>query len=192
MKRKVLFAVPAIFLSAGYPSPVMAQPSASTSYKYYEVTGESLLELRRDMMRRGPTAQGEVGYGVTTISQGRKMTVAACKSHGRYVFDAQFVIRLPKIAPTARLSGTERVQFSSFVSFVKVHEETHRTIWMKYIAKVDRQLQASGTSDCAAAHSRAMKLWREMMAGCRRLHTAFDKQQRGPLNAQPFVKFSRR
>lgn len=192
MKLKTLVALPAVLLGTSYLSPAGAQPTSHTVFSYYEVSGRSLSEVHRDMMKKGPRAGSAVGYGLTTVQTGKGMTVAACESRGRYEFDAQFVIRLPRIAPSAQLSAADRRQFANFVNFVKNHEETHRSIWMKYIAKVDRELSMPGKSNCVDAHSRAMKLWQDMLSGYRSLHIAFDKQQRGPLRSNPFIKSASR
>ena len=192
MRCKVLAALPVILLSTSQLSSVKAQPASRTSLSYYAVTGDTLADLRRDMMRKGPRSEGGIGYGMTTVRPGKKMSVAACKSIGRYAFDAEFVIILPRLATDAKLSAAERQQFSGFVGFVKRHEETHRSIWMKYIARAERDFRAAATADCAQAHTRAMRLWQAMMANCRQIHTAFDKQQRGPLRSHPFIKTAKR
>ena len=192
MRCKTLVALQVILLSTSQMSAARAQPTSRTVLSFYEVTGNSLSELHRDMLRKGPNAGGGVGYGMTTVRPGNKMSIAACKSKGHYSFDAEFVIVLPSIAASAGLTAAERRQFSSFVNFVRKHEEIHRSIWMRSITQADSELRASRTTDCAAAHSKAMRLWQDMMAGCRRLHIAFDKQQRSPLRSHPFVRSAKR
>jgi predicted secreted Zn-dependent protease len=192
MKSAILFTLPSLILLASQPLPAKAQPASQTTYSYYPVSGSSLRELQNGMARGGPSANGVKGYGVTTVAPGKRMSVASCKKNGGYHFDVAFVIRLPRAASTRGLSSAEIGHLNRFVRFVKMHEETHRSIWMNFAAKFDRQLQAGGVRDCASAHAKAMTLWNKMILASRPQQIAFDQQQRGPLKAQLFMKIAAR
>ena len=168
--------------------PASAQPTSHTTYSYFPVSGNSLPELHRNMVRNGPTANGIRGYGTTLATMGRRMSAGACSGKGSYHFDVEFLIKLPKASNTAALSAGELGMWNQFAQFVKRHEETHRTIWMACAAEFDGLLQASPSQDCAARQAKAMSLWREMVAVCRPKQIAFDGAQRGVLSKNPFIR----
>jgi predicted secreted Zn-dependent protease len=167
--------------------PVSALPTSHTTYSYFPVHGNSLPELHRDMISHGPTAKGVRGYGVTSASPGKQMSVASCKKNGDYHFGVEFVIQLPKAANPAALSNSELALWKRFAQFVKKHEEVHRSIWMDCAALYDRKLLAGTAQDCASGQAKVAALWSEMLAVCGPKQVAFDQEQRGVLKAHPFM-----
>ena len=172
-------------------SLAQARPVISTSYSYYAVSGSTLHEVYRSMVSRAPSAAGTKGFGVTTASPGNQMSVASCKASGRYKIGINVNIRLPR-ANGSGLSSSESAQWNGFVSFVKRHEETHRTIWLGCASDLERKFQAIAPADCGAAHAKAMALWRQTVSSCMPRQLAFDSGQRSVLRAHPFMKYASR
>ena len=168
-----------------------ARPTISISYSYYSVSGSSLPEIYQSMKAHAPSAAGTKGYGVTTASPGKQMSVASCKAGGHYQIGVNVNIRLPK-ASGGGLSSSEAAQWSSFVAFVKRHEETHRMIWLDCTTTFERQFQASAPADCGAAHAKAQVMWRQMVSACMPRQAAFDAAQASVARAHPFMKFAKR
>jgi predicted secreted Zn-dependent protease len=188
MKSAILFSLLAPVLFATQLLPVSAKPTSHTTYSYYSVSGGSLQELHRYMLRKAPTANGVKAYGIIAVSPGKQMSLASCKKNGRYHFDLSFVIQLPRAVNTNALSATEIKLWKQFIQLVKNHEETHRSIWMEYAAKFDQKLQAIRFQDCNSAHAKAMMLWKKMLADCNQRQIAFDRQERGHLRINSFIK----
>jgi predicted secreted Zn-dependent protease len=172
--------------------PASAQPIMTTSYSYYGVSGDSLAELHRNMVSRGPMLNGSRSYGVTTVAPGKNMSIASCEANGRYQISLSVNIKLPKIADAGGLTPGELAQFRRFSQFVKKHEETHRSIWRDCAGEMERRFVAGTTQDCSTAHSRAMQLFKDMVAQCKPRQIAFDQAQRGVLKSHPFMKFASR
>jgi len=191
MKCFLLLAAAYAAVIAG-AAPVEAGPRITTSFSYYSVSGSSLPDVYRTMVSNAPSAGGVRGYGVTTASPAKQMNVASCRASGRYQIGVNINIRLPKISSAARLTSAETAQWSSFVQFVKRHEETHRSIWATCAAEFERRFLAGAPADCAAAHGRAMALWRQMVAICMPRQQAFDQSQRSALKSHPFMKYASR
>ena len=187
MKATSISAALGLILLVYEALPASAQPTSRTTYSYFPVHGSSLSELHHDMISHGPTAKGLRGYGVTSASQGKQMSVEACKRNGDYHFDFEFVIRLPKAVNPAALSASDLALWKRFAQFVKKHEEVHRSIWMNCAAEYDRKLRTSTAQDCASGQAKVAALWSEMLATCEPKQIAFDAGQRGVLKAHPFM-----
>lgn len=186
------FAAAAIAVVAcAVPMNAQARPAISTSYSYYSVSGSTLPEIYRSMVSHAPSAAGTKGFGVTTASPGKQMSVASCKASGRYQIGIDVNIRLPR-ASGGGLSSSETAQWNGFVSFVKRHEENHRMIWLTCAADFERKFRASAPTDCGAAHAKAMVMWRQTVSACMPRQVAFDSGQRSVLRAHPFMKYASR
>ena len=173
-------------------SPANANPAVNTNYSYYAVTGATLPQIYHAMVAKAPSAAGTLGFGVTTALPSPKMTVANCKASGHYQIGVNVNIQLPKASGTAKLSSSESAQWSSFVQFVKRHEEKHGAIWRSCAADFERNFNAAAPADCAAAHNRAMSMWRQMVSACMPRQVAFDASQAPVLKSHPFMKYASR
>jgi predicted secreted Zn-dependent protease len=148
--------------------------------------------MHRAMKARGPVVNGTRGYGITLVGMGKQMSVASCKANGRYQLSMNIMMKLPKAANPSALSSGEKSEWNRFASFVRGHEETHKSIWRDCAAEMGRQFMSGETRDCATAHRRAMELWRDMIASCKPRQIAFDNAQRGVLKSHPFMKYASR
>ena len=192
MGQKSPYLIAALFASVSLQAlPAQAQPSSSTNYIYYSVSGQSLDEIYGSMVRKGPSSNGIKGFAVTTASPGKKMSVASCKKTGSYNFDVKFVIHLPRPANLARLAESEARSLKQFIGFVKGHEEQHRSIWMSSVSKYDNLLAKSGLRDCTALHNKAMALWSQMVKDSQPRQDAFDRSERRRLESQLFIRLAK-
>jgi predicted secreted Zn-dependent protease len=179
-----------LFLSSIAPST--AGPISRTVYNYYPVSGDTLAQVYRKMASAGPASNGTRGFGATTIHPGEDMSVASCRKHGTYPFSMKFVVQLPKLASSSRLSKSEHKLWVRFARFVKSHEENHRSIWLKEGARIEREFKAPGVLSCEAAKVRADKAWRKLLTSSASKHAAFDAAQANVLKIQPFVMLASR
>jgi predicted secreted Zn-dependent protease len=168
-----------------------ASPIEKTKYKFYPITGNTPGEIYSAMIRRGPDVNGVNAYASTsaTSAQSGRMVLQGKSCHvDGYKFSINFIINLPKLKNEAALSGATAAKWSQFKSFLKTHEETHRSIWMGCARTLEAQVKAIRTNDCHVLDSQAAQLWKKMRASCDSKHAAFDAAEQKRLLKHPFVR----
>jgi predicted secreted Zn-dependent protease len=177
-------------LCAAMAGPSLAQPQSKTSYTYYPVTGNSAASLYDSMLRRGPHVNGAKAYAATSMNptqQGRMVQDKSCRI-ADYSIKANFLIRLPKMANEVALKGETLARWRQFSSFLRKHEETHRTIWMGCAGELENRIAAMRAPDCATLDRKATALWASIKKQCDRKHDAFDNAEQVRLIKHPFVR----
>jgi predicted secreted Zn-dependent protease len=167
-----------------------AKTSQNTNYKYYSINGNSPAEIYTSMVRRGPDVNGVNAYASTsaTSSQsGRLMQGKSCKVED-YKFKIDFTINLPKLRNENALLGQTKSKWNQFKSFLKTHEETHRSIWLSCANDLEVQIRSLRTTDCKSLDKQAANLWKKMRKSCDRKHAAFDAAEQRRLVVHPFVR----
>lgn len=171
-------------------SVATAKPSETTKYTYYTIGGDSAAEIYASMMRKGPKVNGAKAYAATsatTTQDGKLLQSDTCKVQD-YRLRLDFVIKLPKIKNETVLPAADRKRWQQFSSFLKLHEETHREIWLGCAADLERQVKAIKAKSCSDANRKATQLWDRIRAACNKKHQAFDAAEQKRLMAHPFVK----
>lgn len=173
-----------------FPSQVVAEPTQSTKYKYYSVSGDTPGDIYLAMVRRGPDVNGVNAYAstlATTSQSGRLMLGKSCRIDG-YKVKIDFVINLPRLSKEGALNGSTKAQWNRFKSFLKVHEETHRSIWLGCARSLEAKIRTLSNQSCTALDKQANKLFATMRAECQKKHAAFDAAEQKRLLKHPFVK----
>jgi predicted secreted Zn-dependent protease len=173
-----------------FPSQVVAEPTQSTKYKYYSVSGDTPGDIYLAMVRRGPDVNGVNAYAstlATTSQSGRLMLGKSCRIDG-YKVKIDFVINLPRLSKEGALNGSTKAQWNRFKSFLKVHEETHRSIWLGCARSLEARIASLSSPSCTALDKQANKLFATMRADCQKKHAAFDAAEQKRLLKHPFVK----
>ncbi len=187
---QILGLVLSVFVaSASLVDAVAAKPTSSTKYKFYTITGDTPAAIYGAMIKRGPDVNGVNAYASTlaTSSQsGRLLQGKDCKVQD-YSFNINFVINLPKLRNEAALSGQTKTKWTQFKSFLKTHEETHRSIWMGCAQTLEKQMATLRTKDCKSMDKQAAKMWQGARKACDVKHKAWDKAEQKRLLAHPFV-----
>ncbi len=180
----------AALLAVGLTVPACAKPSQTTTYSYYTVGGDTAEEIYGAMLRKGPRVNGAKAYAATsaTTTQDGKLLQAKSCQIADYRLKLEFVIKLPKIKNEKVLPAGDRSRWKQFSSFLKKHEETHRTIWMGCASALEQQVKAIRAKTCAEADRKAQALWEKMRASCSAKHNAFDAAEQKRLMQHPFVK----
>jgi predicted secreted Zn-dependent protease len=172
-------------------SPAGASPTDKTAYKYYTIKGNSPGEIYNSMIRRGPDVNGVNAYASTlaTSSQNGKLIQQgkSCRIDD-YKFSINFTINLPKLSNEKALLGQTSAKWGQFKSFLKTHEETHRTIWLGCARTLEAQVRALRSNNCKSIDKQAAALWKKMRAICDAKHAAFDAAEQRRLVQQPFVR----
>jgi predicted secreted Zn-dependent protease len=168
-----------------------AKPTEKTRYKFYNITGDTPVEIYTAMIKRGPDVNGVNAYASTsaTSSQNGRLVLQgkSCRVDG-YNFNIEFTINLPKLKNEAALNGQTAAKWGQFKSFLKVHEETHKSIWMNCARDLEVKVRGLRTNDCKVLDKKATSLWKQMRSACDRKHAAFDTAEQKRLLKHPFVK----
>lgn len=186
--KQVALAIAAIIASTSFEA--QAKPVHSTKYTYYSIAGNSPGAIYTSLIKRGPRVGGVKAYASTTAvsSQAGQMHQGQFCEIKNYKFNIDFTIKLPKLQNEAALTGVTRSEWKNFSAFLKVHEETHRSIWLSCAAALEANIRAVRTPNCKAADAKATALWNKMKASCAKKQVAFDAQQQRALMRQPFVQ----
>lgn len=167
-----------------------ARPQATTKYSYYTISGRNAVDLYNAMIRRGPHVNGSKAYASTSAASSQQGLLEQGKSCRikNYTFSIDFTIRLPKFANEKALPAETRSRWQAFSSFLRQHEETHRSIWLKCGEELEEKISAIRAKNCTAADKQASALWDQMRATCGKRHAAFDAAEQKRLMKHPFVK----
>lgn len=184
---KLYILAAATICSAGM---AQARPIHSTQYTYYGISGNTPAAIYSSLIRRGPNVEGVKAYASTTAisSQAGQMTQGKMCEIKNYKFKIDFTIKLPKLQNEAALTGATKAEWRNFSSFLKTHEETHRSIWLSCAAALEAKVKSVRAPTCKEADARATVLWNQMKASCGKKQVAFDAQQQRALMRQPFVQ----
>ncbi len=171
-------------------SAAHAKPVHSTQYTYYGISGNTPAAIYSSLIRRGPNVEGVKAYASTTAtsSQAGQMSQGKMCEIKNYKFKIDFNIKLPKLQNEAALTGATKTEWRNFSRFLKVHEETHRRIWLSCAAALEANVRSIRAPTCREADARATQLWNQMKSSCGKKQVAFDAQQQRALLRQPFVR----
>jgi predicted secreted Zn-dependent protease len=176
---------------AAMSAPISAKPVQKTNYKYYTINGDTPREIYNSMIRRGPDVNGVNAYASTsaTSSQDGKLIQKgnACRVD-TYTFNIDFTINLPKLKNEKALTGQTSAKWDEFKSFLKTHEEKHRSIWLGCAQSLEAEVKALRGKTWKDLDSQAAKLWKKMRKSCDKQHAAFDAAEQRRLVKHPFVK----
>lgn len=176
---------------AALSNSASARPLEKTNYKYYTIKGDSPAEIYNSMIRRGPDVNGVNAYASTsaTSSQNGKLIQQgkSCRIDD-YKFNINFTINLPKLKNEKALAGQTSAKWGQFKSFLKSHEETHKSIWMACAKTLETQVKSLRAKDCKSLDKQAAALWKKMRSSCDKQHAAFDAAEQRRLVKHPFVK----
>ncbi len=180
----------AILLSALGMNAAEAAPAFTTKYVYYKVSGDTAAGVYVSMLKRGPHVKGEKAYAATSAesSQRGKLELAKSCRIIDYQYRIDFTIRLPKLTDEAGLSSSARNRWQQFSSFLRKHEETHRTIWMGCANEIETRVRALRGRTCEEVDRKAQAIRDQVQNACNRKHAAFDAAEQKKLAKHPFVK----
>lgn len=172
------------------PAADAAGPKVAVDYQYYAVNGTTAVQLMRDLHLHGPTVDGAGAYASTqsAFSESGQVVQGKGCSVPRYTIGLSFTITLPAAQDLPEASPRIKKAWRSFYSFVKKHEETHKSIWVSCAATMQAKVRALRMKTCDGLQSRAAQIIESESAKCRRKHDAFDRSERSRLKAQPLIQ----
>jgi predicted secreted Zn-dependent protease len=180
----------AVVLSSWGSQQALAAPAFTTKYVYYKVSGDSAAGVYLSMLNRGPHVGGAKAYAATSAesSQRGKLEFRNSCRITDYQYSIAFTIRLPKLANESSLSPAAQARWQQFSSFLRKHEETHRSIWMGCAQEIDAKVKNLRGRTCDEVDRKAQSIREAIQNACNRKHMAFDAAEQKRLAKHPFVK----
>jgi len=190
LQKRAVLVLGSILCACLMGKSAISKPNQTTKYTYYTISGNTPGAIYTTLVRRGPRVGGVKAYAATTAvsSQSGQLTQGKYCSLENYKFKIDFTIKLPRLKNEAALKGTTKADWKKFSSFLKIHEETHRRIWLACAAALETKVKAIQTSSCAELNEKSTKLWERMRASCAKKQDAFDVAEQARLLRHPFVK----
>lgn len=167
-----------------------AAPAFTTKYVYYKISGDNAAGVYVSMLKRGPHVKGEKAYAATSaeLSQRGKLELTKSCRIVDYQYRIDFTIRLPKLADETSLPANTRDRWQQFSTFLRKHEETHRSIWMGCANEIEAKVRAVRGRTCDEVDRKAQAIRDQVQNTCNRKHAAFDAAEQTKLAKHPFVK----
>lgn len=190
MKNRAFLVLGSIICASFAIGSVAAKPLQATKYSYYAISGNTPAEIYATLVKRGPRVGGVKAYASTTAvsSQSGQLIQGKNCSLEDYRFKIDFTIKLPKLKNEAALKGAIKGDWKKFSTFLKAHEETHRSIWLACASDLEARVHAINANSCADLNAKSTRLWEQMRVSCAKKQDAFDVAEQAKLMRHPFVK----
>jgi predicted secreted Zn-dependent protease len=163
-----------------------------TDYRFYPVSGVTPYDINQSILRQGPKYGGLSAYGVTTYDYRPSATCATIPGSdarvGSFKMELEFLIKLPKLSSEGRLKSDVKSSWGKFASFVKIHEETHRRIWLGCAKSAEAKILAMRAKSCSALSKKIDTALMSMTKTCNKQHEAFDAAEQKRLARHPFMQ----
>jgi predicted secreted Zn-dependent protease len=126
----------------------------------------------------------EDGPALANITHDHKLAVMTASSAGscrvkNLDFTWRFVITLPKAVDEARMNAATRAMWREFTSYLKRHEEHHRTIFLAcgkdFLAKAAK---ITGRGGCFGLERKVRSFVDKQYKACMARQREFDRQER--------------
>lgn len=187
---KILWRIAPALLAFAFSAPALAEIVSSTDVSYFTVDGNTLAEIYRDILDRGPRVSGERALAsigtLATQDGGLTEENGSCRVTG-YVISLTFKIRRPRIANEKVLPGEERAMWKQMNGFIAAHEDEHKAVWLACARDLDQKITALSAPTCAELLMAGEALWQQMLSACDAKQRSFDAQQSRTLMQQPFM-----
>ena len=190
LKKRALLVLGSVLAASLLGKGAIGKPNQTTKYTYYAISGNTPAAIYATLVKRGPRVGGVKAYAATTAvsSQSGQLIQGQNCALDSYRFKIDFTIKLPKLKNEAALTGATRTDWNKFSSFLKIHEETHRSIWLACASALEAKVKAIQAKSCAELNDRSTKLWEQMRVSCAKKQDAFDVAEQARLLRHPFVK----
>ncbi|MEQ1520748.1 MAG: DUF922 domain-containing protein [Aestuariivirga sp.] len=190
MNKRAVLVLGSILAANFIGESALSKPHQTTKYTYYAISGDTPGAIYSTLVKRGPRVGGVKAYAATTAvsSQSGQLIPGKFCSLEDYKFKIDFTIKLPKLKNEAALKGATKADWKKFSSFLKIHEETHRSIWLSCASALETRIKAIQTTSCAELNEKSTKLWEQMRVSCAKKQDAFDVAEQARLLRHPFVR----
>lgn len=165
--------------------PAFAELRYTTEYRENPIRGTTPEQLWRSMRAR-PIID-EDGPAIANITHDHKLVVKSEKSGGscrskKIDFTWRFVITLPKAVDKAGMSTNTRRMWREFTTYLKRHEEHHRTIFLgcgrKFLADAAK---ITGGRSCFGFKRKIRRFIKDKYDACMKKQRAYDRRERSTI-----------
>jgi predicted secreted Zn-dependent protease len=170
-------------------TPAQAEPPTVTNIKYYTVEATTAKSLNEQMIARGPLHGPGRAYANIVAKpdySGQLVQGSACRLED-FLIKAEFVMTLPRLGDGAKLSQDLAARWDSFQSFVRRHEEGHRTIWLETMEKAQARISALQAPSCQELQARIDGAFQEEWSAGERRQDAYDRAEQRKLASHPLL-----
>ncbi len=178
----------ALLLSLTASTPLLAKDVAKTVS--YMVQGNTAQEVYQFIKTKSPRVTGNATFAFTMIAtktdKTEKTSADACRYSG-FKTSAIFNYVLPKHADASVLKPKTRAKWRAFESYLKIHEQGHRTIWVACFAEYDTASRALSAKNCKALDKLREKTFTSIKRECLKKDEAYDVLFRKDVLKHPFV-----
>jgi predicted secreted Zn-dependent protease len=190
LNKRAVLVLGSILAASLIGESALSKPTQTTKYTYYTISGDTPGAIYSTLVKRGPRVGGVKAYAATTAvsSQSGQLIPGKFCSLEDYRFKIDFTIKLPKLRNEAALKGATKADWKKFSNFLKIHEETHRSIWLACAAALETKVKSIQTKSCSELNEKSTKLWEQMRISCAKKQDAFDVAEQGRLLRHPFVR----
>lgn len=170
-------------------TPAQAEPPTVTNIKYYTVEATTAQSLNEQMITRGPLHGPGRAYANIVAKpdySGQLVQGSSCRVDG-FLIKAEFVMTLPRLGAGTKLSRDVAARWESFQTFVRRHEEGHRTIWMETMEKARSRISALRAPSCQELQARIDMAFQEEWSAGERRQDAYDRADQQKLASHPLL-----
>ena len=168
----------------------LVQARETSSVTQYPVAGKTAAEIYADIKARAPRVANNATFAFTMIAtktdKREKASAKSCR-YDRIKTSAIYNFVIPKHSNPDAMAGKTRAKWVSFVAYLKIHEEGHRTIWRRCLADYDQAALALEAATCKALDLTREKLLNGLKRKCLAEDEAYDVQFRKEVLREPFV-----
>jgi predicted secreted Zn-dependent protease len=166
-----------------------AEPPTVTKINYYTVEATTAQSLNEQMITRGPMHGPGRAYANIVAKpdySGQLVQGSTCRVED-FLIEAEFIMTLPRLGAGTKLSRDVATRWESFQSFVRRHEEGHRTIWIETMDKAQTRITALRAPSCQELQVRIDGAFQEEWSAGERRQDAYDRADQQKLASHPLL-----
>jgi predicted secreted Zn-dependent protease len=169
-------------------SPALAKEKSSIAY--YPVTGSNAAAVYASIKQSSPKIARNSTFAFTLIATKTDKKTAESANGCRYISfatSAAYVFHLPQHVKPASLPKATLAKWKNFVTYLRIHEEGHRTIWRQCFNDYDAEALILTSGNCDRLDAAREKLFTQIKRACIARDEAYDVVFRKEVLKEPFI-----
>lgn len=187
--RRLGLAAIAIGSVLGAWQGALAQPLQDTVIKYYTVESTTASSLNEEMIAKGPLHGPGRAYANIVARpdySGHLVQGRSCRLEG-FTVRAEFTMTLPRLGENTRLPPSLLARWKSFETFVRRHEEGHRSIWIETMEEAEARISALSAPTCRQLQVEIDEVFQKHWSAGERRQIAYDLADQAKLVRHPLL-----
>jgi predicted secreted Zn-dependent protease len=169
------------------PAAVAKDTSSTTQYP---VTGKTAVEVYEDIKAHAPRVASNSTFAFTMIAtktdKREKSAKKSCR-YDRFKTTAIYNFVIPRHTNPSLMAAKTQARWGSFVEYLKIHEQGHRSIWQACLEEYDNASLALQGDTCKDLDQQREQLFTALKRKCLAQDEAYDVQFRKAVLSEPFV-----